>query len=310
MSSPIADSITIQIFHILAHTLHPLDEFVSNLIAPTHHIVHLKRAIFRNGSVCAGLYVLAAILVNHVRRMLLPWLGQFIWLHSIENMKFAKSSPHYFVEASSYIDWREVWFWICQSLIGYFIRGEIGNRLVLMERESCRPREGPSKLNGSITNRFDAQKKTMGIFTILYLAMSLNLIESYYTQACFSAAYIYAISRLLRGGNDETAFLFDVLHRNWLGATFQAVLVPYWVCQRFMPCALQTIRAAATGRLALPVFHVVLWGGTAYLVRYSNKYFIFLELSDMFVTFGWMLLGIILVLGVKINGISRRDRIR
>jgi amino acid permease len=61
------------------------------------------------------------------------------------------------------------------------------------------------------------------------------------------------------------------------------------------------VRATAAGKPALGVFHGVLWGGTAYLVRYSNKYFILLELSDMLVTFGWMVLGVALVVWLKLE---------
>ncbi|UNI16040.1 hypothetical protein JDV02_002516 [Purpureocillium takamizusanense] len=57
--------------------------------------------------------VVAAVLLNHVRRVLVPWLGQFVWRHPIEAMKLARSSPCYLLEGSvgEGFDWAAVLGW-------------------------------------------------------------------------------------------------------------------------------------------------------------------------------------------------------
>jgi hypothetical protein len=78
----------------------------------------------------------------------------------------------------------------------------------------------------------------------------------------------------------------------------------------FLPTALEVFRRAKAGSLMLGIINGVIWYGTWYLVRYSNKYFILLELSDMLVTFGWMgvgLLGVVMLLKKDANSKRRGD---
>lgn len=245
------------------------------------------------------LQILAAVILNHVRRVLVPWLGQFIWWHAVENMKFARSSPHYFLESSSSFTWREVLFWMTGILAVSLSRKAVWRTLVKMEAVTHDETDESLKQRRNKPGNEDVK---LGICTILYLAMSLTKMEMRYTQTSFSAAYIYGILRLVMYGSAaEKAFLYNCLYERWLHATFQCCLVLYWAYRCFLPTTGQVISATAAGQPAMGVFHCIIWGGTAYLVRYSNKYFILLELSDMLVTFGWMVLGVSLLLSLKME---------
>ncbi|EXV04594.1 hypothetical protein X797_002275 [Metarhizium robertsii] len=273
--------------------------FSSSQLVPTGQITIIRRFIFRNGPFGAVLFVLAATLANHVRRVLVPWLGQFIWWHAIENMKLARSSPHYFVEESLSFTWSEVLFWVCCTVIGCFVLTGIQNGLVSEEGTSSHQKDTSS----TPLLALDGEREVaLGIHDMLCMAMSLTLMEGYYTQACFSAAYMYALSRLVvYGGAVERAFLWSCISERWLHAVFQCGLVLYWAYVHFLPTARSIARATGAGKPAMGMVHGIIWGGTAYLVRYSNKYFLFLELSDMLVTLGWMALGLVTVLLLKLE---------
>ncbi|TWU75723.1 hypothetical protein ED733_007678 [Metarhizium rileyi] len=254
----------------------------------------IKRCILRNGTLEAVLLVLAATLANHVRRLLVPWLGQFVWWHALENMRFARSSPHYFLEHSVHFSWGEVTSWLCGSVVVAVAR--VGNRNAMASFHGHK--------GGLLCGRREA---VLGMCTVVDMAMGLTLLERYYTQTCFSAACVYALFRVVEGGPGR-AFLWDLVSEEWLRAGFQCVLVLCWACGHLLPTAWKVSRAMVAGKMVPAVVHGVVWGGTAYLVRYSNKYFILLELSDLLVTLGWMALGLGTVLLLRLEILlHRRD---
>ncbi|KFA48214.1 hypothetical protein S40293_11180 [Stachybotrys chartarum IBT 40293] len=74
-----------------------------------------KAHFLRNGHRIAAGYIVAAVLVNHIRRVLAPWFGQFVWRHALEYMKLARSSPHYHLDISLDYEWRGVLYFVAQQ---------------------------------------------------------------------------------------------------------------------------------------------------------------------------------------------------
>jgi hypothetical protein len=285
--------------------LSPRLQGLANMMGSKHREDAMTRDMLRHGSLPMMIRVLAAIILNHIRRMLAPWLGQYIWWHAIDNMKFARSSPHYFLEASLGFTWREVAVWAYWTAVLHCCRVHVHNGLVSKEKTYGVSAKGlPAKDRGR-------RRVTLGIYNMLNMAMKMALRENYYTQTCFCAAYLYAFFRLVvHGDTAERAFLAKCLRQNWLHAVFQWCLVLHWMQSLFLPTALEVFRRAKAGSLMLGIINGVIWYGTWYLVRYSNKYFILLELSDMLVTFGWMgvgLLGVVMLLKKDANSKRRGD---
>ncbi|KHN94240.1 uncharacterized protein MAM_07876 [Metarhizium album ARSEF 1941] len=271
----------------------------SSRITKAHEIALLERFLVRNGTFGAALLVLAGALANHVRRILVPWLGQFIWWHAIENMKFATSSPHYFLEESLSFPWSEVLLWACWTWMGHFVSRSIRDWYGSEENPSSHRRGAPLKRRQVLDGN---REFASGIHAGLQVVIGLTLMERHYTQTCFCAAFVLALSRVVvYGGAVGRAFLWDRVSERWLHAAFQCGLVLHWAYGCLVPAAWNVVRAAVAGKPTPAVVHGIVWGVTAYLVRYSNKYFLFLELSDMLVTLGWMTLGLVTVMLLKMD---------
>jgi len=274
--------------------------------------------------------IIAAVLLNHIRRVLVPWLGQFVWRHPIEAMKLARSSPCYLLEQSA----GEGFAWGAVLAWGLRVRLLSAVREVLLRKMRDGPRSvkdsGNEKRRDAVSGVGDANgragegsgldKKDVGprdgeadgralgmssaddmlldACRIVYLATSIALLEGAYAESCWAAAHIYALLRttttLLSGTLDPSArsYVFNALSSHWSAAVFQACLIANWIAVTLLPTAAWVVRGAlARADVYTPAGAYALWAGTALLVRKSNKYFIVLEMSEMLVTFGWAALG-------------------
>lgn len=139
----------------------------------------------------------------------------------------------------------------------------------------------------------DDGRRARALLCAAYLAFCVAHAEKLYAETCWAAAHLYASAAAVRGGGG--GFLADLVRARWACVGFQVVLLGDWLRGRFVPSVRRAVGGAARGELGAVVAHGVVWGGTAHLVRYSNRYFVLLELSDMLVTFGWMVLGVVVV---------------
>ncbi|KAJ6440705.1 hypothetical protein O9K51_06495 [Purpureocillium lavendulum] len=281
--------------------------------------------------------VLAAVLLNHIRRVLAPWLGQFVWRHPFETMKLARSSPCYMLEASVAAaddDGQPSSWWWAVVRWGLQVRLLSALREVLMRkmRASAAAEHHGSRAATTTTGVDDdgdtASAAAAGegsalddvLFDacrIVYLATSIALLEGAYAETCWAVAHIYALLRtttsLLPGDSvmdaaTSRAFVLnDVLAAHWPRAVFQACLLAQWAARTLLPTtAWMAARAAARVDVYTPAAAYALWAGTALLVRKSNKYFMLLEMSGMLVTFGWMALGLGVVAVWKAEQLAAR----
>lgn len=257
----------------------------------TYQIV--QTSILRNGHRGAVAYILIAVLVNHIRRILTPWLGQFVWYHALGSMKLAKSAPHYFLETSLSYDFISVLWWVGQMYVWSAVRQLVVRRIAYDEQarrfqEELAQKDGKSPLK----RRKKQLEMDMDFYRVGCLALTLADVERAYTETCWVGAHIYAILRILRNGSpEELLFTTRLFHSKWLHVPLLVGLFLHWVFFVALPNIWRAIRVAGKGNLLpLSVYMAVVYG-TVYLVRYSNKYFVLLEMSDMVITFNWMGIG-------------------
>ena len=76
-----ASLLTTLLINLFRPLFAPLDTVLAALCAPGY--APLKAGLLRGGHARAVAYVLVAAVANHVRRMLAPWLGAFVWRHAL-----------------------------------------------------------------------------------------------------------------------------------------------------------------------------------------------------------------------------------
>lgn len=233
----------------------------------------VKRTLVCRGHLSALLLVLCAVLINHIRRVLVPSLGQFLWWHALETMKLARSSPHHLLVGKTLrFSWHEVCVWSMHNQAFRLLRSQSSRR----------------------TSENQQQMPAV----VLFAAMSLALLEHAYVETCWAGAQLYALAQVF--ASDERRVLVDGVlgGPGWLRVVFVLGLLARWAWYSVPVLVMK-------GGVLL---QMLVWGTTAHLVRYSNKYFILLELSDMLVTFGWMALGLITVVAWKLEDVWGRGR--
>ncbi len=309
----------------------------------------VKAAMLADGhyGVAAGLAT-AAVLANHVRRVLAPWLGQFLWWwHPLQGMKLARATPHYFVAEqllrSAATD-GGLGFWVLQTCALAATRALLRHRLLLVAADAtattttttCSAVSRGSKGNndesgggasgggggggGGTGSRAAAKRTTASSSSclidccrVIYLCLCLMQVEYAYAEACWAVSWLYALTQLLlRGTAAERRF---VTHRlltgdssssschnlagadsatHWRGLLLTTGLLLWWAWR----AALRPVRrhgVVGVALSALPVLGGLLAVSTAHVVRYSNKYFIWLEMSEMLLTWVWLVLGGVVV---------------
>ncbi|KAM0745045.1 hypothetical protein ACQRIT_000429 [Beauveria bassiana] len=88
------------------------------LLAPRPLYGPVKATMLADGHAVAAGLVVAAVLGNHVRRVLAPWLGQFLWWHPVQAMRLARGTPHLFIEQQvlAATDAATLGFWALQTI--------------------------------------------------------------------------------------------------------------------------------------------------------------------------------------------------
>ncbi|KAI9155438.1 hypothetical protein HJFPF1_08021 [Paramyrothecium foliicola] len=283
-----------------------LDGFIAEMMAPTSSYRSIQKFIFREGYRAGAAYIVTAVLLNHIRRILTPWLGQFLWYHAVSNMKLARSSPHYFLHTSTGYGWWAVVQWAMQAGLLSLCRSALEADIVGLERAMLREEERSVQAADGERRKLVMQKKkrrrpdvVADAKRVLYLWLLLTDIERSYAEACWAGAHIYAVAKILsKDKYAERAYTMRLLVERWERIPPIAMLLWRWLCGTALPNAARAMGGLRTGYLVPVLVHGLVWYTTAYLVRYSNKYFVLLEMSDMWVTSGWMVVGMFYILSL------------
>ncbi|CAG9982639.1 unnamed protein product [Clonostachys byssicola] len=241
------------------------DTFIADMTG-MHSVASLRSSLLAHGRGHGAVCLAVAITLNHMRRLLLPSATQFFWPHALADMKLARSSPHGLLEQSvASFDWLPLAAWAVTAYL-----------LAML----------PSLLGQLVTAHCGrgSSRGTAAACIVAYVAASLAWAEHAYVQSCWTLAQVYACWRLVsRGGDAERAFLQRLLEEQSARATAVLGLVALGLHFRVLPVAQQAVRGHWPGVLV----YLGMGAGTAYMVRYSNKFFILLELADMWITLAW-----------------------
>jgi hypothetical protein len=227
--------------------------------------------------------VLVGVLLNHVRRILVPWLGQFFWYHAVHDLKLARSSPHHLLLRTLSWAWVDMALWVPWA---YGI--ELGRQALEARIQ---------RLEDADEVRPGGRGRLADVLTAAYVAATLTRVEHAYARTCWTCGQVYACWQLLLNGDAAgRLFLAGLCREHWARMLVQLCFVLHWGLCRMAPVVERgLLRRRGGRRLASLATYGVVGAATAYVARYSNKYFVLLEMSDMLVTFAWALWGVGLI---------------
>ncbi|OAA51208.1 hypothetical protein BBO_01155 [Beauveria brongniartii RCEF 3172] len=332
------------------------------LLAPRPLYGPVKATMLADGHAVAAGLVVAAVLGNHVRRVLAPWLGQFLWWHPVQAMRLARGTPHFFIEqqvlqsssaaAAATDDAATLGFWALQTIALAATKALLRHRLLAdatitttttittsatgLTNPKSRGGKGvagggrsssSSSSSSSTGPRAAAMRATTSsmacltdCYRIIYLTLCIMHVEYAYAEACWAASWIHAATHVaLRGTTAEKLFTHRLLtghhhhhhhHHDqqpartesdggamaahWRGLSLIAGLLAWWSWRHVLR-PLRRHGVVVWAFSGLPVLGGLIGAGTAHIIKYSNKYFIWLEMSEMLLTWAWLLLGLALV---------------
>ncbi|KAK6224536.1 hypothetical protein QIS74_02863 [Colletotrichum tabaci] len=229
--------------------------------------------------------VVFAILANHVRRMVLPALGVGGFGAPIATLKLAAGSPAIFLEEEvragvlgRNAGWEGAWKVVGDAVGGYAVERVADG--------------GGTKTRGQRTDR------DMVVSTVVFLVWALGCAEYVHARAAHAAAVGIAHVKLLLGGPAHRRALAGILFPP-SAAGVLAVLGSHLELACYVAYGLLPLLSFAAGlvfrrnpRRSRPGLAVLMAGwawGTGYVARYSNKYYIGLEMSGLLLVGWWTL---------------------
>jgi hypothetical protein len=294
----------------------------------------MKHALLAPGYRTAFVHLLTAAILAHIRRIFVPWLGQYTWhAHPLEDLRLAVSNPEVFIEEMLGYEFG----WVVRSyllrwgfdlfggilgglLLAQGCDGEGGTRMDLGGKKEAmdmdvymdvdvregrgvdvRQRRGVD-MNGkrSTTARKGRQREGAGeawleVVSVGYLVWMLVTVEYVFARGMNTAAWLVACYKLLRGGEVGRLALGNVLERNWGKVPLVVWQLGYYLKAGVGPLLWRSVRCAARGQPGLLMAVMGAVGGIWTLLRYRSTFFIALEVSGVFVFLGYLLAGLVVM---------------
>ncbi|GAB1318262.1 hypothetical protein MFIFM68171_08472 [Madurella fahalii] len=285
----------------------------------------LKAALLIDGYRTAFTLFLIAVVVNHIRSLLFPWFGQWMWYTPLEDLRLALSNPDVFLEKSLSYSWGWVVFTYAQKWV-YEIAGIC---LIAVVAGGDAQRVPQAMLNGA-ADRDPATRGTgrpapavlvwlerlMAAAKVGYVAWVLGSVGYILGRWLNTAAWVVAYYKLLAGGDAEHIALGNVLKANWTKVPLTVWQLVHYLKNAIWPLMWGSLFCAVIGQPGLLIVVLGVTGVVTALIKYRSTFYIALEISGVFVVAGFVLLTASLMvleffddpLGLKLSTSLARTR--
>jgi hypothetical protein len=160
-------------------------------------------------------------------------------------------------------------------------------------------RGGSERKEGKGRGRTDRDREAWTeMARVAYLVWTMVAAEYVFAQAMNTAAWLAACYRLLAGGDVGRAALGFVVRENWTKLPFIVWQLGLYLRRGLWPLVLDSLSCAVRGRPGLLMAVLGCVGSVITVLRYRSTFYIALEISNMFVFLGHLLVGSI-VLGLE-----------
>lgn len=246
-------------------------------------------ALFADGPARAAARLVLAILTNHVRRMLAPSLGAWVCATPLAALKLAVGSPHLFLDAQLVLaSAPAAWGAVAQKGAVDVLGGAAARMMVEADAKS-------------------ASGTAREVAVVGVLVWALAAAEYVQARTCHAVAVVLAVGKLVGGpAGVHRAVLGEVVARRWVGVPLCVWWVVYYLGFAVGPMVWGACASAARGRPGM----LGLVGATAYVTyvvtRWSNKYYIVLELWGFVLVVGWVVIALLILAGRAASDILDR----
>ena len=245
----------------------------------SHDWPALKSALLADGYRAAIVYVGVAILSNHVRRILLPWLGTYMFYNPMEDLRLVLTRPDVFLDEAFAFSWS----WVVLSYSQRYICDVFGSLFMgILVLNS----NGAVAGGSTVANPRSIPEPTMQVVKVGYILWLLSTLDYIFARSINTFSFMSAHWRLLSGGDAERIALGQVLKANWPKVLFVGAQVFDYAANGLWPLFYTSILCALVGRPGLLLLSVSVAAGAAATIRYRARLYIALELSGMFVVLG------------------------
>ena len=236
----------------------------------------VKAAVLADGYRWAAVYLALAILTNHVRRMLTPWLAAYQHHTPIEDLRLVLSRADLFLDAALALSWPHVLAMHLQKL-ACDAAAALALHLLLSAHNAPAP-SSPATLS----------PRLLSAARLVYLVWVLSCAEYALDRTANTTAFALAAWRLLARGSPAAhrVALARILRARW-----PMVPVALWQLQRYAtrglaPTVRAAVAAAASGRpgllAALGATAAAVWA----VLRFRTRLYICIEMGGLFVVLG------------------------
>jgi hypothetical protein len=233
----------------------------------------LRSSLISDGYGTAISYIIISILVHHIRRVLFPWLGSYMFLSPMEDLRLCRSRPDVFLAESLSFSWS----WAVISPAQKLAFDAVG---ALAMQQAV----------GDSNQRVRRQDVASHAARIGALVWLLAAAEYAISRTVTTYTFLLAMLRpLVRGSEAErTVVAAEVWsHPLKLGLVVLPQTISYLLVG-VLPLLRSAVASALLARRpALLLVILFLATGAWTMLRYRSKLYIAIELGNMFVVLWW-----------------------
>ncbi len=253
-----------------------------------------------------ALNLLTATLLNHLRRIFFPTLGQSLYrADPLNDLRLAISNPDVFVREMLGGDtsgrWPS-WGWLAWQRWAAMAAWEVVCLGILPSRGWDGDGDGKRGRQG----RIDA------VARVARLVWLLGAVEDGFARGMDVAAWLVAGYGLLGGGEVGRVALKMAVEGYWSRAAIALWQLGWYLKNGVRPLVWVSLLCAGRGQPGLLAAVCGVVGGVLVVLKYRSTFYIALEISGMFVCLGFVLIGL-MVLGLEAFddplGLNRSSRI-
>ncbi|KAK3347816.1 hypothetical protein B0H65DRAFT_461478 [Neurospora tetraspora] len=302
----------------------------------------LKTALLSSGHGPLFIYLFIAILLNHIRTIFCPWLGNWMWYTPMEDLRLGLSNPAFFLEYALGFSWWWYAFSFIQKMVWDFgggvaiatltiygvpdpsdlsQAGDLGGMSTLHLSDSSSDSDSSSNPDSEENKKRTAQKwktRKLEAVKVGYLVWALATLEHMFSRSLNTITFLMAWYKLaFRGGDAEHLAMVSIAIKNWTRMPLHVSQVYWYTMNALWPIVLSAVAlAVGAGQPGMLIVLATIVGGVAAVIRYRSTVFIALEVSGMFVVMGFLVVSAVLLavefvedpVGLKVSTAVARKR--
>ncbi|KAK4112424.1 hypothetical protein N656DRAFT_779282 [Canariomyces notabilis] len=290
-----------------------LDAFSAGAFSGTQadNWLNIKAALLADGYRAALALLLTAGILHQIRRMLFPWMGQWMWYRPLDDLRLALSNPDVFLEQSLAYTWGWALISYAQKWL-FDVAGAILAAVVALAGEAALSNP-PQRIPGFMLEASRSQYHSNGGTGSLpesvvlwmervtaagkvgYLVWVLSTAEYIFGRGVNTVSWVIAYYKLLAGGDAEHIALGNALKENWTKVPLTLWQFLYYLKGALWPLIWGSVVCAIVGQPGLLILVLAVVGVVTALTKYRSTFYIALEVSGMFVFGGLLLLTVALM---------------